>query len=71
MMDYNVGDVIAQTPFGGGVRYVRVTSKDQNIKNGRPGFDGDLVLRDGTPVEMEFSGVWGYDDQITEVIKGI
>ena len=70
MMDYNVGDVVAQTPFGGGVRYVRVTSKDQNIKNGRPGFDGILVYRDGTPVESEY-GVWGYDDQITEVIKGI
>ena len=70
MVDYNVGDVVAQTPFSGGVRYVRVTGKDQNIKNGRPGFDGDLVLRDGTPVEAE-AGVWGYDDQITEVSEGI
>ena len=71
MMDYNVGDIVAQKTTLGGIRYVRVTEKILNIKNGLPGFDGDLVLRDGTPVETEFDGVWGYDNQITEVIKGI
>lgn len=70
MMDYNVGDVVAQKTTLGGIRHVRVTEKIQNIKNGLPGFDGDLVLRDGTPVEAEY-GVWGYENQITEVIKGI
>lgn len=70
-MDYKVGDVIAQEPFGGGVRYVLVQGKEEDVKNGYPGFDGILVTSDGTPIEGEYTGVWGYDDQIVEVIKGI
>lgn len=69
-MMYNVGDIVAQVAFGGGVRYVRVTAKDSNIKNGRPGFDGTLVTRDGRPVETAFDGAWGYDYQIREIIRG-
>lgn len=41
--DYKVGDVVKYSPFGGGVRTVKVTSRESDIKNGRPGFLGELV----------------------------
>lgn len=70
-MEYKVGDVIAQQSFGGGVRYVLVETKEEDVKNGRPGFDGILVTSDGTPIEGEFTGVWGYDSQIMDVIVNV
>lgn len=54
---YKVGDTIQYRTFGGGLRTVVVTDKMDDVKNGRPGFDGYLV---GDPQAM----VWGYDDQI-------
>lgn len=66
-MDYKVGDVIAQQAFGGGVRYVLVEMKEEDVKNGRPGFVGILVDSDGTPIKAEY-GVWGYDSQIVKVL---
>lgn len=62
-MDYKVGSILIYTCFGGGKRRVRVTEKDSNIKNGRPGFGG-VVLNDGGEAGM---GCWGYDDQIDSV----
>ncbi len=53
-VEYEVGDVITYKNFGGQVLTGEVSSKEDDIKNGRPGFD--LVL-----------GVWGYDSQITHV----
>lgn len=61
-MKYKVGSILTYTCFGGGSRRVRVTNKDPNIKNGRPGFAGDVL--DGPEAGM---GCWGYDDQITSV----
>lgn len=62
-MDYAVGDTVAYQLFGGGVRSgVRVVSKEADIKNGQPGFDGTCVGPDG-----EQMTVWGYDDQILSV----
>lgn len=58
---YNVGDVIEYRTFGGDIRRVRVTFKSDDIKNGLPGFDGDLVNGKGT--------FWGYDDQIVRVVR--
>ena len=59
-IDYKIGDTIAYSPFGGGRRVVTVTDRDENIKNGRAGFDGTTA--DG----MTF---WGYDSQILSVVK--
>jgi len=59
MFKYRVGSVIKYRSMGGEIRVVTVTSKESDIKNGRPGFDGDM--RSG-------EGVWGYDDQIIAVV---
>lgn len=57
-MNYNVGDTIFYSPFLGGSRKVVVTLREDDIKNGRPGFSA--VAEDGF-------NVWGYDYQITHV----
>lgn len=58
-MDYAVGSILVYRTFGGGTRRVEVTAREADIKNGCPGFDG--VTADGMTV-------WGYDDQIEQVI---
>lgn len=65
--DYNEGSIIAYSPFGGGIRYVKVDEKDSNIKNGRPGFGGAQV--DRSTLQPIGNGVWGYDAQITRVVR--
>jgi hypothetical protein len=60
-INYNVGDEIAYRTFGGGIRHVLVHNKEDDVKNGRPGFDGEMAL-DGSPV-------WGYDEQIVAIVK--
>lgn len=57
---YGVGDVIEYRPFGGGTRRVLVDLVEDDIKNGRPGFDGRVVGSNAS--------VWGYDEQITRVL---
>ena len=37
---YKVGDTVRYETFTGELRIVRVTAKLDDIKNGRPGFDG-------------------------------
>jgi len=57
-MSYAVGDIIKYQTFGGyETRTVRVTAKYDDVKNGRPGFDG---MAGDTPV-------WGYDSQIVKI----
>lgn len=58
-LNYRVGSIIKYRAFGGEVRKVEVESKEEDIKNGRPGFDG--MVRSG-------EWCWGYDDQILEVV---
>lgn len=58
-MNYKEGDRIAYST-GGGIRIVTVDCREDDIKNGRPGFDG--TMDDGTTV-------WGYDAQITKVFS--
>lgn len=58
-MCYRVNDVIQYTTFTGGVRYVRITAWEDDVKNGRPGFDGIVVNGPEQGVT-----VWGYADQI-------
>jgi len=63
--EYEVGDVIDYSPFDGGSRRVVVTAREADIKNGRPGFDGNEV--GGSTHE----GWWGYDDQILRVVRRV
>ena len=62
--DYEVGDIITYRAMGGELRTVEVTEKDENIKNGRPGFDGRMPNDGGPEGELE---VWGYDAQIVRI----
>ena len=69
-LSYEEGDVIRYSAFGGLRRTVLVQEKDDEIKNGRPGFSGVLVDDDYKPLpEKDGMGVWGYDAQIIKVIK--
>ena len=71
---YDVGDIIEYAVFGGTLRTVKVENKDENVKNGEPGFDGIQLDPNGNPTRdfIDPNGiahVWGYDFQITRVIK--
>lgn len=65
-MDYSIGSIIEYRTFTGGLRRVRVTEKDDDIKNGRAGFGGELTVPDP---DMPGDGVWGYDSQIVRVVS--
>jgi len=71
-MKYKVGDIIKQRTFLGTHRYVKVTAKHDDIKNGKPGFDGyDLLLvaeQYNHPIEWIPITVWGYDYQVLKVM---
>lgn len=75
---YRIGSVIEYQTFGGTTRTVLVEEKEDDIKNGRPGFDGkllpfselELLDEDADDSAVGFGRqVWGYDNQITKVIK--
>jgi len=65
--NYKVGSIIEYETFGGGIRVVKVTGKEDDIKNGRPGFSGDEL----NPKTLKPTGVdaWGYDYQIKRLVK--
>jgi len=56
--NYQVGSTVLYETFTGTIRQVVVTAKHDDVKNGRPGFDAIHGPE----------GVWGYDDQIIEVV---
>lgn len=62
-LDYKAGNLIEYAAFGGERRIVRVTVKEPDIKNGRPGFDGVVESTRGIG-----QSVWGYDSQITRIV---
>lgn len=66
-INYKVGDVVEQHPFGMAEmkRVVGVKKKSANIKNGRPGFEGALIDLKGTTTG---ASVWGYDDEIQRIL---
>jgi hypothetical protein len=66
-MEYEVGSVIEYKAFGE-VRTVTVANRYTDIKNGRPGFDGRCYVREGG-IGPLYMSVWGYDSQITRVIR--
>jgi hypothetical protein len=59
-LKYKAGSTIKYRPFGGPVRTVVVEVREADVKNGRPGFVGTTTSGED---------VWGYDDQIIEVVK--
>jgi hypothetical protein len=67
-LEYGIGSRISYRTFGGAIRTVEVTGRYADVKNGRPGFDGNLYLGHGA-IRQEFQAVWGYDSQIVEVLK--
>jgi hypothetical protein len=62
---YGMGDVIRYRPVNGGIRTVVVKAHWYRIGpgHGKPGFDGHVLG------EQPKFNVWGYDDQITEVVS--
>lgn len=65
--NYKTGDIITYRNMGGATVRVLVREKDSNIKNGRPGFDGDILDSNDQPLGGDFGFAWGYDEQITNV----
>lgn len=69
--EYEVGDVVVfETSTT--KQEVRVTEKHSDIKNGRPGFDGEVtkVIRTELASRREEGDlVWGYNNQIRSVVK--
>lgn len=66
---YNVGSVIEYVTPTGRERRVKVAYKSPDIKNGFPGFDGNLIEDpDATPAPF-LGSVWGFDSQITRVVE--
>jgi len=68
-MKYKVGDIIEYRTFGGELRKVKVEIKEEDVKNGRPGFDGTIIDMANKDNKILQDSVWGYDSQITRVIK--
>lgn len=63
-MDYAIGDIVIYW-VGTHYREVLVDEKEEDIKNGSPGFGG-YVTND---VPDKGMCVWGYDSQIEMVVK--
>lgn len=61
-----VGDILRYQTFGGTSRRIEVTNVEDDIKNGRPGFDGQMIDEYGRPWnDGMFGGAcWGYADQV-------
>jgi hypothetical protein len=60
MIDYQIGDTVMYRTLTGSLRVCRVESREDNIKNGLPGFSA--VMADGM-------SVWGYDSDVIRVVK--
>jgi len=65
-MKYEIGDMIVYSAFGGEKRTIIVDEKEEDIKNGRPGFGG-IIISSSEPSDKTGQSVWGYDSQIIEV----
>jgi hypothetical protein len=65
MTNYAKGDIVEYNAFGH-LRHVHVETRRKNIKNGEPGFQGEIiwdVVETWTPGDQ----AWGYDRDITRV----
>ena len=70
---YKIGDVVEQRICEGMTRFVLVQSRENDIKNGRPGFSGVGCDAEGNldPPDPLFDGYWGYDYEVVKVVKGV
>ena len=74
---YDVGDTVRYETFTGDLRTVQITAKHDDVKNGRPGFDGLEVSSNRSKqrsslqqkIVSEDTRVWGYDSQIIRVFS--
>lgn len=66
-MEYSEGDIVVYRSMD--ARRVRVDTKEDDIKNGRPGFGGTLLSSNESDL---YPGdlVWGYDSDIIRVERG-
>lgn len=64
--DYGPGDVVLYRTIDGRLRYCRVDNRMDDVKNGKPGFDGSVCDSVGF-VPYDQGGCWGYDSDIIEV----
>lgn len=62
MHNIKEGDIVRDSPFGGGERIVRITRVYADVKNGRPGYDGAIV-------GIEDGDVWAYNSQIIAIVS--
>lgn len=67
--EYGPGSIIEYVATGGEVRLVRVTARHDDVKRGEPGFDGVQVAEDLTDLDDPFAACWGYDEDITWVVR--
>jgi hypothetical protein len=68
-LNYGEGSIIVYQAFGGARRRVLVEEREDDVKNGRPGFSGVLITENGKNPSESDDGVWGYDDQIIQVVQ--
>lgn len=61
-LDYTIGSIVKYRAFCGTIRETVVIESHTEIKEGCPGFDGYLKNDPGMTV-------WGYNQQIIEVVK--
>ena len=66
--DYQEGSIIEYKTFTGEIRRILVQCREDDIKNGRPGFDGVEVGVTDNVINGVTCGVWGYDSQIVRVV---
>jgi hypothetical protein len=64
-----INHVVEYRTFTGEIRAVVVESLDDDVKNGRPGFSGRIVIRLangkwGKVPPPCWSGVWGYSSDV-------
>jgi len=64
-VSYKVGDEILFVDNSGTRHRVEVEFKEDDIKNGRPGFEGKILTRGPEYNRL----VWGYDDQVKRVYE--
>jgi hypothetical protein len=62
--DYEPGDIVTYSAFGGELRTGVVVERFDDVKNGYPGFNMALD-ESGEPT------VWGYDNQIISVQRRV
>jgi len=70
-MKYKIGDIVVSQSESFGQRYVKIETKESDIRFGRPGFSGFLCDVNGKPIKLDDpygNKVWGYNHQVVKVL---